>query len=97
MREIAEHVETAANAVEGTVDVRIAQRLDYPTLTITMNRDKAARMGLTPEGVMQNLVSATNSSVGFDPAFWVDKSKGNHYFIGVQYPEELLTNLETIP
>ena len=96
MREIAEHVEDAVNSVEGTVDVRIAQRLDYPTLTITMNRDKAARMGLTPEDVMQNLVSATNSSVGFDPAFWVDKSKGNHYFIGVQYPEELLTNLETI-
>ena len=96
MREIAEHVEVAAKSVPGTVDVRIAQRLDYPTLTINMNRDKAARMGLTPEGVMQNLVSATNSSVGFDPAFWVDKSKGNHYFIGVQYPENLLTNLETI-
>ncbi len=96
MREIAEHVKDAAKAVPGTVDVRIAQRLDYPTLNITMNRDKAARMGLTPEGVMQNLVSATNSSVGFDPAFWVDKSKGNHYFIGVQYPEELLTNLESI-
>lgn len=96
MREISEHVFDAAYSVPGTVDVRIAQRLDYPTLTITMNRDKAARMGLTPEGVMQNLVSATNSSVGFDPAFWVDKSKGNHYFIGVQYPEELLTNLETI-
>ena len=96
MREIAEQVEVVANSVEGTTDVRIAQRLDYPTLTIKMNRDKAARMGLTPETVMQNLVSATNSSVGFDPAFWVDKSKGNHYFIGVQYPEELLTNLETI-
>ncbi|MGI9428649.1 MAG: efflux RND transporter permease subunit, partial [Bythopirellula sp.] len=96
MREISEHVFDAADSVAGTVDVRIAQRLDYPTLTITMNRDKAARMGLTPEGVMQNLVSATNSSVGFDPAFWVDKSKGNHYFIGVQYPEELLTSLETI-
>ncbi len=96
MREISEHVEAIANSVEGTVDVRIAQRLDYPTMTVTMNRDKAARMGLTPEAVMQNLVSATNSSVGFDPAFWVDKSKGNHYFIGVQYPEELLTNLDTI-
>ena len=96
MREIAEHVEDAVNQVAGTVDVRIAQRLNYPTMTIKMNRDKAARMGLTPEDVMQNLVSATNSSVGFDPAFWVDKSKGNHYFIGVQYPEELLTNLETI-
>jgi len=96
MREISEQVEAMAQSVPGTVDVRIAQRLDYPTMTVTMNRDKAARMGLTPEGVMQNLVSATNSSVGFDPAFWVDKSKGNHYFIGVQYPEELLTNLDTI-
>jgi len=96
MHEIAAHVEQAALDVSGTVDVRIAQRLDYPTLMITMNRDKAARIGLTPEDVMQNLVSATNSSVGFDPAFWVDKSKGNHYFIGVQYPEHLLNNLETI-
>ncbi|MDC0935174.1 efflux RND transporter permease subunit [Pirellulales bacterium] len=96
MHEIAEHVEDAMNDVPGAVDVRIAQRLDYPTLNITMNRDKAARMGLTPERVMQNLVSATNSSVGFDPAFWIDVSKGNHYFIGVQYPEELLNDLETI-
>ena len=65
-------------------------------MTIKMNRDKAARMGVTPEAVMQNLVSATNSSVGFDPAFWIDVSKGNHYFIGVQYPEELLHDLDAI-
>ncbi|MEO2048325.1 MAG: efflux RND transporter permease subunit [Pirellulales bacterium] len=96
MHDIASRVVMAAEAVPGTVDVRIAQRLDYPTMTIKMNRDKAARLGLTPEDVMQNLVSATNSSVGFDPAFWIDKSKGNHYFIGVQYPEELLTNTETV-
>ena len=96
MREIANRIVTAAQTVPGTVDVRIAQRLDYPTLTIKMNRDKAARMGMTPADVMKNLVSATNSSVGFDPAFWIDKSKGNHYFIGVQYPERLLTNIETV-
>jgi len=96
MREIALHVVDAAEDTPGTVDVRIAQRLDFPTITIKMNRDKAARMGVTPEEVMQNLVSATNSSVGFDPAFWIDVSKGNHYFIGVQYPEELLHDLDAI-
>jgi len=96
MHEIATRVVSAAENVPGTVDVRIAQRLDYPTMTIKMNRDKAARLGLTPDNVMKNLVSATNSSVGFDPAFWIDKSKGNHYFIGVQYPEEILNNVETI-
>lgn len=96
MREIALHVVDAANDTPGTVDVRIAQRLDFPIVTIKMDRDKAARVGVTPEDVMQNLVSATNSSVGFDPAFWIDVSKGNHYFIGVQYPEELLHDLDAI-
>jgi multidrug efflux pump subunit AcrB len=65
-------------------------------MTIKMDREKAARLGLTPEDVMQNLVSATNSSVGFDPAFWIDKSKGNHYFIGVQYPEDILHDIDAI-
>ena len=96
MREVALHVVDAAEDTPGTVDVRIAQRLDFPTATIKMNRDQAARMGVTPEEVMQNLVSATNSSVGFDPAFWIDISKGNHYFIGVQYPEDLLHDLDAI-
>ena len=96
MHEIATIVKEEAEQVPGTVDVRIAQRLDYPTMTIKMNRDKAARMGITPEDVMQNLVSATNSSVGFDPAFWIDVSKGNHYFIGVQYPEAMLNDIATI-
>lgn len=96
MQAMAQIVQREVEAVEGTVDVRIAQRLDYPTMTIKMDRDLAARVGLTPEDVMKNLVSATNSSVGFDPAFWIDNSKGNHYFIGVQYPEELLTNFDTI-
>ena len=96
MHEIATIVKEEAEQVPGTVDVRIAQRLDYPKMTIKMDRDLAARVGVTPEDVMQNLVSATNSSVGFDPAFWIDVSKGNHYFIGVQYPEEILNNLDTI-
>ncbi|MGI9458009.1 MAG: efflux RND transporter permease subunit [Aeoliella sp.] len=96
MHEIATIVKEEAEQVAGTVDVRIAQRLDYPTMTIKMDRDLAARVGITPEDVMKNLVSATNSSVGFDPAFWIDVSKGNHYFIGVQYPEKILNNLDTI-
>jgi len=96
LREIAEEIRDEARDTLGTVDVRIAQRIDYPTVTVKMNRDLAARMNITPEEVMQNLVSATNSSVGFDPAFWVDKSKGNHYFIGVQFPESILNRRETL-
>ena len=48
------------------------------------------------DDVMKNLVTATNSSIGFDPAFWIDERNGNHYFIGAQYGEEDLVSVETL-
>ena len=95
-QEIAEIIKKAANRVPGTADVRIAQRIDYPNLNVKMDRELAASQGVTPEDVMKNLVAATNSSVNFDPAFWIDKNKGNHYFLGVQYWEEALKDKETL-
>ena len=94
--EIAQIIQEAANEVPGTADARVAQRIDYPVLEIEMNRELAARLGLTPDEVMKNLVSATNSSINFEPAFWVDHARGNHYFLGVQYWEEDLNSLETL-
>lgn len=85
-----------AEKTPGTADVRIAQRIDYPVLNIKMDRELAARQGISAEDMAKNLVAATNSTVGFDPAFWVDKNKGNHYFLGVQYLEEDLKSIETL-
>ena len=93
---VARKIVTAAEAVPGTADVRIAQRIDYPILEVDMNRDLASRMGLNPEDVMKNLVAATNSSINFQPSFWLDKNKGNHYFLGVQYAEQKLDSIETL-
>lgn len=89
--EIAEKIREVATTVPGAVDARVAQRYDNPILSVDINREKALELGLTVEEVMKNLISATNSSINFQPAFWVDKEKGNHYFLGVQYPEEMLS------
>ena len=85
-----------AREVEGITDVRIAQRMDYPILDVEIDRVKAAMAGVDVEDVMKNLVTATNSSIGFDPAFWIDQRNGNHYFIGAQYGEEDLVSVETL-
>ncbi len=82
--------------VSGAADVRVAQRMDYPIIDIEIDRVKAALAGISVEDVMKNLVTATNSSVGFDPAFWIDQRSGNHYFIGAQYAETDLVSLETL-
>ena len=64
--EIARSIQQLAAAVPGAVDVRIGQRLDYPQLDIEVDRIKAAQLGLTQEDVIKNVVTALNSSIGFD-------------------------------
>jgi len=89
---VAAIIKQISEQVPGTVDVRVAQRIDYPVLEVEMNRELAALQGVTPDDVMKNLVAATNSTINFEPTFWIDKNKGNHYFFGVQYWEDDLSN-----
>ncbi|CAN5858128.1 efflux RND transporter permease subunit [soil metagenome] len=95
-QEIAQIVKERAQEVAGTADVRIAQRMDYPVLNVELDRVLATYQGVTVDNVMKNLVSATNSSINFEPAFWIDESNGNHYFMGVQYREEDINSLNTL-
>jgi multidrug efflux pump subunit AcrB len=94
--EIAVKIATTIGTVEGSEDVRMLQRNDYPTLEIEIDRTKAALAGLNVEDIMHNLVTATNSSINFSPTFWIDERNGNHYFIGAQYAETELVSAETL-
>ena len=94
-QEIAAHVKRIVEQVPGTTDVRIAQRMDYPQIGVEVDRVKAAQLGVTQEDVIKNVVTAVNSSVGFNPAFWIAPN-GNHYFIGAQYAESNINSLETL-
>ena len=94
--EIARELRVAIAKIPGTADVRIQQKVDYPQIAIDIDREKAAYYGLTQEAVVKNIVTATNSSINFNPAFWIDENNGNHYFIGVQYPEESIDSMETL-
>jgi multidrug efflux pump subunit AcrB len=95
-QEIARITKEESERVPGAADVRIAQRMDYPVLEVEMDRILASYQGVTVDDVMKNLVSATNSSITFEPSFWIDERNGNHYFMGVQYREEDINSLDTL-
>jgi multidrug efflux pump subunit AcrB len=95
IEEIAMQVMRIASGVPGATDVRIAQRMDYPQIGIEVDRVKAALLGIVQEDVIKNVVTAVNSSIGFNPAFWIAPN-GNHYFIGAQYAEEGIDSIETL-
>lgn len=93
---IAQEILSHVNDINGVTDARIQQKIDYPQIDVSIDRLKAAAVGLTAEDVVKNIVTSFNSSINFEPAFWVDNSNGNHYFLGAQYPEELIHSLETL-
>lgn len=93
---VAQKIKNVVESVSGTEDVRIQQRLDYPQIEINVDRVKAAYLGLTQEDIVKNVVTTLNSSINFDPAFWIDPNNGNHYFLGAQYREENITSMETL-
>lgn len=94
--EIGEKVRRLMSTVRGARDVRIQQKLDYPQIGLELDRQKIARLGLTAEQVVKNIITSLNSSVNFDPAFWIDPKNGNHYFVGAQYREEAIESIQTI-
>ncbi len=94
--ELAKKVQREIAKVDGTNDVVIKQRIDYPTLQVEIDRVKAAQLGLTADGIVKALVTATNSSINFKPAFWLSPKNGNHYFIGAQYAEKNMVNIDTL-
>jgi multidrug efflux pump subunit AcrB len=96
-RQIAEGIRRHVAGIEGVVDARIIQRLDYPEYIIDVDRAKVADLGLNQAEVMKNVVAALNSSIQFHKKnFWIDPVSKNQYFVGVQYFEEDIDSVETL-
>jgi CzcA family heavy metal efflux pump len=90
LHEIAVKIKDEISQIASTRDVRVLQRINQPSKNIDIDRIKAAEMGVEPVDAIKNIVSALNSSTTFDKAFWIDERNGNHYYVGVTYPEHLI-------
>jgi multidrug efflux pump subunit AcrB len=94
---VAEAIREEVKTIDGVVDCRILQRLDYPQFFVEVDQAKAALARLTQMDVMRNLVSALNSSIQFNKKnFWIDPVSHNQYYVGVQYPEEDIASVDTL-
>jgi multidrug efflux pump subunit AcrB len=77
-------------------DLQYAQPLDYPTMSVQIDRDRAGQFGLTTANVARSLIAATSSSRFIEPNFWRDPSSGNSFPIQVQIPENRMTSAEDV-
>ncbi|TAN12233.1 MAG: efflux RND transporter permease subunit [Chitinophagaceae bacterium] len=93
---IAAQIRDSIRKVKGAVDVRIQQRYNHPEIKVDIDRVKAAQLGLNAEDIVKNSVAAMNSTTNFKPAFWIDEHNGNHYFVGITYPEYKLNDPQAL-
>lgn len=87
-------------AVPSLRDLQYGQSLDYPTVEVTVNREKAAFSGVTADDVARSLVAATSSSRFTVPNYWRDPASGIGYQVQVEIPQALMKSpreVEMIP
>jgi len=85
-RAYAEKVREQLGRIPSLRDLQFVQSLDYPTVDVRIDRQKAGLSGLTVADVSSSLVEATSSSRFVEPVFWADPKTGIGYFVQVQVP-----------
>ena len=93
-REFAEKVKERLQKIPSLRDVQFGQALDYPTVDVTVNRERAGLMGVKMSEVSRSLVAATSSSRFVVPNYWADPNSGVAYQIQVQIPQAEMNSME---
>ncbi|HLW19854.1 MAG TPA: efflux RND transporter permease subunit [Cyclobacteriaceae bacterium] len=81
-------------------DVHIAESIDYPTLSVEVDRELAAQFGLDMKEISQTLTTATSSSRYTHKNLWVDPKSGLTFQMQVQVPEngiQSINDLKALP
>src|SRR5262249_52186345 len=95
-RRFAERVAQALQALPQLRDVQLPVALDYPTLDVRIDRERAGQLGLTVDRVGRSIVSATSSSALTTPIFWTDPTSGVGYRVQVRVPEAQLQSVDAL-
>jgi len=77
-------------------DLAFEQELDYPTVKVTLDRERAGVLGVTTGDVANSLVAGTSSSRYTSANYWADPMSGIGYQVQVEIPERQMNSLEDV-
>jgi multidrug efflux pump subunit AcrB len=77
-------------------DLQYGQSLDYPTIDVNVDREKAGLVGLTALDVSKSIVTGTSSSRFTVPNYWADPKTGIAYQVQVEIPRPVVRSVDGI-
>ncbi len=95
-REHAAKIEAELRKIPGLRDVQPVQTLDFPTLNVEVNRERAGLLGVKTADVTRSLVAATTSSRFTLPNYWADPKTGVSYNLQIQIPQSKTSSAEDL-
>ena len=93
---IAAQIGKEASALPGVSDVLVPQDVDYPSLKVDIDRERASELGLSAREVVDSLITALTSNGMIAPSYWIDPKTGNNYLLTVQYPDNTIRSLNDL-
>jgi multidrug efflux pump subunit AcrB len=70
--------------------------LDYPTVEVDVDRERAGQLGVTMQQIGRSLVEATSSSRWIAQNYWIDSKTGVSYQVQVQMPQYRIGSIEEV-
>ena len=93
-KEFADKLRERLAKIPSLRDLQFAQVLDYPTLDVNINRERAGLLGVRMSDATKSLVASTASSRFTVPNYWADPNSGIAFAVQVQVPQGRVTTIE---
>jgi multidrug efflux pump subunit AcrB len=93
---VAKELQRRIAAIPGVVDAHLQQEVDAPAFYATIDRARAAQLGLNANTIATNINVSLSSSEQVTPNFWTDPASGIPYYLAVQTPEYKVSSLNAL-
>ncbi|NDD37970.1 MAG: efflux RND transporter permease subunit [Verrucomicrobia bacterium] len=93
-KEFADKLRERLAKIPSLRDLQFAQVLDYPTLDVNINRERAGLLGVRMSDATKSLVASTASSRFTVPNYWADPASGIAFSVQVQVPQGRVSTVE---
>lgn len=92
----AETLRTKLAEIKDLRDVQFSQTLDYPSIDVNIDRERAGLLGVKMSDATRSLVAATASSRFTVPNYYADPKTGQSMSLQVQVPQTMMKSLEDL-
>jgi len=95
-RGVEENLRVELGKIPALRDLQYDEPLDYPSINVKVDRERAGQLGVTAGSVGRSFLAATSSSRFVVPNYWADPRSGVAYQVQVQIPQSEMTSIQDV-